>query len=670
MKNFRISLAQRMLPFALLFVLSFPAQISAEEQKTAKDLVKLSLDELLDMTVVTATRTETQLSKVTKSISVVSRKDMEDAQGFFLPEMIDNVPGVYLKRNGGPGRLSSISMRGAGSRFTQFQYNGMPLRDAADTQYTLRAFTQDFYNGSNVDRIEVLKGTNSTLYGSQAMGGVINIITEKWKKGLNYESRIEVGDQTTFMKSDRLAYGEDDYYVDLNLTYIDTDGQRNSGEHDYDYENMGISTGAGVKLGENISLELTSLFFDNSAALNNNTPSLDANLELVKNQAAGDQHLENRIFHLGVFFNHKISPIWDYTLKGAYSETERHYFWSDVSGNQSDYNGDTTYIEMQHNIHPADWLTMIVGFDYEKAAYHSQEPLDQYQGIYDPVYSDYDWYVWDAFFKFQSAFLDETLLFDAGGRYNSPEEFGSEFLWEVSAAYIFDKLNTKIHGHAGTGYRTPSLYESYGGYLFMGELITIGNPDLEPEESVSYEIGVDQFLMEKKINLGITYFRIDFDSLIVYDMSLNKYKNATEAKTEGFESYLYLRPWKYLKLGVAYTHTNPEYKDNATGKWIRKEHFPKNKVNITASLYPTENLTAFCRLNWMSEKIVPLNDTNYNRVRWEEGDVTTLDLAVTYKISENADIWARVENLLDKDYTESGFTMPGRWVYGGVKLSF
>ncbi len=670
MKKIGVLFAVKVSVLISLLALGVASQGLAEENMKTKELIQLSLDELLDTTVVTATRTETPLSKVAKSISVVSQEDMKMSKEAFLPELVDNVPGVFLKRNGGPGRLASISIRGTESRFTQFQYNGMPLRDAADAQYTLRAFIQDFYNGGNVERVEVLRGTNSTLYGSQAMGGVVNIITEKWRDDLCLEFRNEMGTRQTALKSARVAYGTEDYYIDINPMHMDTDGEKNGGEHGYLYENLGISGGAGVKLGKDISLEFSTLFFDNDAALNLNTPSLDANHNLVENQAAGDQHYKNQLYQLGLFLNHELSSIWNYTLRGAVSESERHYFWSETPRDQSNYDGKTRYVEMQHNVSPADWLTLTIGADYEKSDYHSQEPLNKYGGVYDPVSYDYDWDVWDAFCNLHFAFLDESLLFDAGGRYNDHKAFDSKMLWEASAAYIFSKIGTKIHAHVGTGYRTPSLYEVYGGYLLNGQLITIGSQNLEPEESTSYEIGVDQFLMKNRLNVGLTYFRTDFDSLIIYDIMGSCYANGTKAKTEGFEGYVHFKPCKYFKLGAAYTYANPEEKSNLTGEWTRKSHFPKNKLNLTASFYPLENLSAYCRVSWVDEKIVPLYDANFSQVQWKEDSVVTVDMAVSYKVSKHFEVWARAENLLDEDYTEGGFSMPGRWVYGGFRLSF
>ncbi|MEW6664649.1 MAG: TonB-dependent receptor [Thermodesulfobacteriota bacterium] len=624
----------------------------------------------LEPVVVTATRTETPVSQLTKSLSVVSAGEMEEAQQQFLPELIDNTPGVFMRRLGGPGSLTSISIRGAGAQHVQYQYNGIPLKDAADTKSAIHYFIEDLYGGSNLGQIEVLRGSNSVLYGSQAMGGVINMVPDKWIKGFGAEIRNEVGAHNTFTENGRLSYGGESFYVDINPMYVRTDGETNGGPFDYYYENRGFTGGAGVKFAEDMTLEFTSLYYDSDVALSQISPSLDAKGNLVKNMAGKDQHREGLLSQYGMVFTHQVSSLWDYTVKGAYGETERHYFWSAVPGNQSNYDGYTTYLETQHNVYFTDWLTLSLGADYDKADYHGQEPRNPNASNYTPVFYDHDWAAWDFFGQGQFRFLDDSLLFDLGGRHNNHEVFDSKTVGEFSAAYIVKPWGTKFHGHVGTGYRTPSLYEVFGGYLSRGNLITIGNSNLKPEESVSYDLGVEQRFMDEKLTLGFTWFRIDFDDLIIYDTAIKKYKNATEAATEGFESYLDLKPCKWFKLGAAYTYADSEYKDNVTGNWLQKEYLPQNKISASATFIPVEGLNATLRLVWQDEKIVPLYDPTFRAVRWEEPSVVTVDASVSYRFLKHYEVWLRAENLLDKEYSEGGFTMPGTWVYAGLKLTF
>lgn len=645
---------------ALVPLLAVPA--AAEEQSP---LVQKAED-----IVVTASRTETRLQETTKSIDIVDSADREELQQYFLPELLDNEPGIFFRTNGGLGQFSNISIRGAGSQYTQYQYNGMPLRDAADTQTTMQYFIEDMFGGSNLDRVEILKGTNSTLYGSQAMGGVINIIPRKWQSGLSAEWRNEFGPNRSYITNGRVAYGQDKYYVDFNPMYITTDGENYGGPNGYWYDNTGTTFGAGVKPTDKTTLEFSGIFADTDLALGS-TPALDSNGNLVKNQAYADQHREGQMYQVGLNWTQTISSLWDFSLKGSQGATERHYFWSQTNGDQSNYDGETKYVEMQHNLHMSEWLTLNLGADYEQSDYEGREPKNKYAGDYTTANFDESWNSKDAFAQAQLALLERSLFINLGGRYNDHEQFDSEAVWETSVAYLVKATDTKVHAHVGTGYRTPGLYEIYGGYLSGGTLVTVGNPDLQPEESIGYELGVDQSFADGKVRLGATYFKTKFDDMIIFDNLNYRYENASEGENSGVETYVRLQPWKLVRFDLAYTYIDSRYKaDQSATDWTRKEYLPRNKVDFVVTFYPIDKLTLAVDVKWQDEKIVPLYDPSYNKVRWEESDSTTVNLAATYKALQNIDLFARIDNLFDKDYTESAYCMPGFAVYGGMKLHF
>lgn len=622
-----------------------------------------------DTMVITASRTEQKLKEATKSIDVVTSEDRDELEQYYLPQLLDNEPGVFLRSTGGMGQWSNISIRGAGSQYTQYQYNGMPLRDAADTQSTLQYFIEDMYSGADLDRVEILKGTNSVLYGSQAMGGVVNIIPRKWESGLAGSWRNEFGPNSTYITNGHLSYGQDNYYVNFNPMYATTDGEKYGGPNGYWYRNTGATFGGGIKPTDKTTLELTGIFSNSDLALGS-SPSLDAKGNLVKNQAYDDEHRKGSMYQVGLNWKQEISNFWDFTLKGAQGATERHYFWSRTGGDESHYDGRTTYVEMQHNLHVNQWLTFNLGADYEKSIYDGQEPKNKYSGDYSAYSYHESWNSEDVFGQAQLALLDRSLFIDLGGRYNDHEVFGGKSVWETSAAYLFKSTDTKIHGHVGTGYRTPGLYEIYGGYLTSGHLVTVGNPDLQPETSTGYELGVDQGLFSSKVHVGATFFETEFKDMIIFDSLEYRYENASKGRNSGVETYIRVHPWEIVRFDLAYTYIDSRYKDDGDTDWTRKEYMPRNKVDFITTVYPMDKLTMAVDVKWQDQKIVPLYDTSYNKVRWEEDGVVTVNLSATYKLLKNMDLFARIDNLFDKDYTEDGYCMPGFSLYGGVTLHF
>ncbi len=623
----------------------------------------------LEPVVVTVTRVETPLSQVTKSVSVVTSEERDAQEDYFIPGLLDYEPGVYLRRLGGTGQWVHLNIRGVPSQYIQFQYNGFPLKDEADPQGAFTYFLEDLYSPSNMQRIEILKGTQSTLYGSQAMGGVIDIISDKWKRGTGAEVRSEFGEYGTFIENGRFYHGQGSFYIDFNPIYVTSDGEKFGGKYGFWYDNLGFSGGAGFRITPDITLEFTSLYFDSDLALTETTPSLDANGKLVTQTADPDQHREGLSALYGLTMNHAVSSCWNYSIKGSYAETERHYFWTPtVNGNHSNYDGSTGYIETQQNIQVTDWLTLISGLDFKQADYDGREPNNPSNDDYSPVYYKEDWYNWDLFTQASLKFLDESLFLNFGGRFNYPEEFDSKLVGEASAAYLFKQFGTKVHAHVGSGYRTPSLYEVYGGYVWNGYLYTIGNPDLTPEESVGYEVGIEQTLLDKKVTAGLTWFHTDFDSLIQYDGFTMKYVNADEARVQGIETYVDITPWQWLKLNFAYTYVDSKVEDD--GDWVRSTYMPRNKISGLLTLKLPRDLTTSVRVAWQDEKIVPLYDNNWNRVNWEEPSAVTVDTALTYTFLKKYSAFLSVQNLFDEGYTESGYAMPARTFSGGVKLVF
>ena len=623
----------------------------------------------IEPVVVTATRVETPLSQVTKSVSVVTREDRDAQQDYFIPELLDSEPGVYLRQLGGTGQWSHLNIRGVPSQYIQFQYNGFPVKDEADPQGAFTYFLGDLYSPSNMQRVEILKGTQSTLYGSQAMGGVIDLISDKWKRGIGAEVRSEFGEYGTFTENGRFFVGKDSFYIDFDPIYVRSDGPKYGGKHRFWYENFGFSGGAGFRITPDITLEFTSLFNDSDLAMAKTTPKLDSRGNLVTQTADPDQHREGLSALYGLTMNHAVSPCWSYSVKSSYAETQRHYFWTPtVDGNQSNYDGSTGYLETQHNFRVTDWLTLIGGLDFKQAYYDGQEPNNPSKEDYSPVYYKEHWYNWDLFTQASLKLLDESLFLNFGGRFNYPEAFDSKLVGEASAAYLFKQLGTKVHAHVGSGYRTPSLYEIYGGYVWNGTVYTIGNPDLTPEESVGYEVGIDQTLLDKKITVGLTWFRTDFKDLIQYDGFAMKYVNADRARTQGIETYVDITPWRWLKLNFAYTYVDSKVENDED--WTRSTYMPRNKISGLLALKLPHDLTTSVRVAWQDEKIIPLYGPNYSRVNWEEPSAVTVDTALTYTFLKNYSAFLRVQNLLDEDYTESGYAMTGRTFSGGVKLAF
>lgn len=636
----------------------------------------------LQPVVVTATKTAVPVSATTKDVSVVTNQDMQTLQQVSIPGVLDTVPGVTVQNEGGPGQYTNVDIRGLSGEYTQFEFNGFPLRDAADTQESLQFLTNDLFAQSGINRIEVLKGTNSVLYGSSAIGGVVNIIPQKWGCGFTGGLLSEIGPDDTYVENGGVSYGNDKYYINLNPTYITTNGISNGGPNSYWYHNFSFNGSAGVRFGNNMSLEVFNWTSTANLALSSLYPSLNAQLQLIPNQASSTDHLESLINLTGVTLSQEVSPLWDYSIKYAYGDTERHYFQPDVYGGapgSSDLDGTTNWLEMQNNIHAMDWLTLTGGGEFNQASYSNSTPVVAnylWNGSY--TSTSKEWYGYDLFGEAQTAFFDKSLLINAGLRFNDHQNFGSKVVEEASAAYIFKQTGTKIHAAFGTGYRTPSLYEIYGDYVdqYSGRAVTVGNPDLQPERSTSYEAGITQPLFNNMANIDVTWFHIDMNNIIYYSLFQNEYLNGSTGRTYGIEAQINSKPCKYLSFDASYTYAFAQYKPDSTSPWLLQNYIPMNTLAFTGTVYPVDRLRISVKVLWEGDRIVPLYDTNFDQIYWKEPSDVRVDMIANYRILENyegfrdVNLFMKITNLFNEHYTEYGYQMPGQWIWGGVKMDF
>ncbi len=628
--------------------------------------------------VVTATKTEVSVEKITKSVNVITKKDFDDAKEAYLPEFLDNLPGVFVKRNGSAGQFTTVSVRGIPSSYTQFQFNGIPLNDSASTQGDASFFIEDMYIPSNISRVEVLKGTGSSLYGSRAIGGVINILPGKSSQGIHGELSTEYGGKKQFTVKGGVSYGAGDFYINLNPTYVWSEGTTKEGVDDTQfYKNLGLSAMMGYDFGK-IQVDLATLNYKTDLGLGT-TPNLDAALKLVPGgDPVDDKHREGLLSTTGLKVAHRVFDNWDYELKGSYTNTDRHYFWGANSNNKSYFDGEDFIFDMQHNVAVNDFILLSLGADHQIQKLVDKSPTDAKGPDGFPNTGDEDWTVHvhdvkyhtsDVYGLLQVSFLDDMVNLNLGGRFVMPEKFDNQFVYDASSALSLKDLGVKIHAAISSGYRMPSLYELYGGYLSSGVFVVIGDENLEPEKSINYEAGVEYDVLNIA-KTGLTFFYTDFEDKLIYNGAISKYDQAGgEAFSKGFEAFFNARFSSLAKFNLAYTFLKAQYKATKADDFEDAAYTPKHKLTATLTVYPIKNLTTFIRASYRSALNFTLRDPSWTSHDYEEDGVISFDCNVAYKVVEYVDLWLRCENLLGKDYTEGGYQMPGREIYGGLKLS-
>jgi vitamin B12 transporter len=615
----------------VFFVL--PVPVSAQE---GNDTVTM------EEVVVTATRVPTPTEEVGSSITVITAKDIE-AKGYTtVKDVLKGTPGLDVVSSGGPGQSSSIFLRGTNSYHTLVLIDGVEMNDPTGMQ---RGF--DFANLTvdNIERIEVLRGPQSPLYGANAMGGVINIITKKGEGKPEFYLGSEGGSYKTWREFAGAGMGSERVNASVAFSHNSSDGfsaaddDLPGNDEDDKWENTSASARLGFVLSENADLDFIGRFQDGRTHLDHGGGPY---------QDVEDYHVEERkVFTRAQAHVFAFDGLWEQTLAYGFADHDRDYK-DDPLFDDFSYDGKKHEISWQNNLYLHETNTLTMGLEYEK------EEMDDHEDLDESAYT-------------RSVFVQDQVKLGGfsfttiGLRYDDHEEFGSETTFRITQAFLLKDLGTKFKGSCGTGFRAPSLGELYYVNPWGGPG---GNSDLDPEESKGWDIGIEQSLFNNYVNIGVTYFYNDFDDLIIWD---NGYNNVDEAKTRGIESFIKIMPFDDLSVCLNYTYTDTE--DDDGKRLIRR---PLHKAGLNTCYRFLKRGTVNLDILYVGKR----DDSYWDSMTWTTEDIVLDDyilvnLAGSFDICKRLQVFARIENLFDEDYNESyGYGTAGFSAYGGVKVTF
>ncbi|UUP16219.1 TonB-dependent receptor plug domain-containing protein [Nitratireductor thuwali] len=596
--------------------------------------------------VVTPNRMATELSKTG---STVTRMEIEEQSQPLVVDYLAQVPGITLSSAGGPGAEGSLSLRGAPRRYVKTLYNGIDISDPTSTQVQT---SYQYLLSGGIDSIEVLKGSQSTLYGSDAIAGVISLSTlGDIEPGISHLVSGEGGSRGTARGSYGLRAAKGNGRLTFNLLGFHTDGisAAAAGSERDSYDNISADIGGEYRFSENFAVFASGLYIDAEAEFDD---------------AFADPPQDDP-FHTNINRNRQIAgrmgfdlDLMDGRLKNTFAmqgfSLDRSLHSDSTFGPyNADYEGKRLKAEYQGSFEATEWLTLQYGADHERQSASFTDdagslPIDDSvdmtgvwtQGILDPI---------------------ENLTLSLGLRHDEHSSFGGETTYRVAGAYLFADTGTRLHASAGTGFRAPSLYELFAPPLYVGGA-PVGNPDLKPETSTSFDIGVEQRLLDERLVADLTYFQIEIDNLIdcvetaPFECRYAQVPGTTQMR--GVEASFAYAATPWLDLGASYTYTQSEAPDGS-----RSARVPRHTVALTADYRPAEKWT-------ISASGLAALDT-VDTGNYELDDYFLLNAKLAYKPTENTELYLRGENLLDQDYqTARGYGTPGISVFAGFKAKF
>ncbi len=501
--------------------------------------------------VVTATRIATPIDQVASAITVIDAADIEARQQRSLPDVLRDVPGLNLVQTGGEGGQASIFMRGANSNHTKVLVDGIEVSDPSKPS---GAFDFGKFNSADIARVEVLRGPQSGLYGSDAIGGVINVITKSGNGPLSLSAEAEGGSFDTFNQSATVSGSQEAFHYRASLAHLHAGatpvtppellppGQTRNDDF---FDNVTASTKLGYDLADNFDLGFAGRY-DNSVS------RVTGDAFDPMTFASFPSPRQTRIDTLSYAARataHLVLGSIDQTIGLGYSSTVTSDMDPDNGSIPS--SGDRIKLDWQGQVAIADGQTIVLGAETTRDAIHV--PLSA--GITTNA----------GYGELQSSFPGVIGGVDfhnsVSVRYDDNSRFGDRATWHVAPVLAITATDTKLHASYGTGFKAPSLvqlFEDFPAFFFFA------NPNLKPETSEGYDIGLDQTLLG--ITGGVTWFHNDIRNLIATDpVTFSTSINIGRARTQGFEAYLAWQPFETLKLRADYSLYRGPGRDPASG---------------------------------------------------------------------------------------------------------
>ncbi|MBB6469388.1 vitamin B12 transporter [Aminobacter lissarensis] len=604
--------------------------------------------------VVTPNKTPTDKSKVGSKVEVVTKEDIDKQSKTSLTDYLTLVPGVHVAIPGGTGQETSLSVRGADKKYVKTLFNGIDISDPTSTQ--VQTPYQNLLIGG-IGQIEVLKGSQSTLYGSDAIAGVVGVSTLAGiEPGVHHEISGEAGSFGTWRGGYSLTGANDTGKAAFNVYGLSTggisaalvnglpplDSDPNHLEKD-DFRDININFAGEKRINDNLSVFGSALYIRASGGYDDSgNPPTDNELntfKTVQKAARGGFNLD----------------LLDGRLKNAFafqaSDIDRDLNSVSVFGPfDGNFYGVRTKADYQGSFEANEWLTLQYGADYERQSAHA---TDNYgtdtkahfgiggfwgQAVVDPI---------------------ENLTLTAGVRHDEHSEFGGYTTYRITGSYLFSDSGTRLHSSFGTGFRAPSLYELYDPFA--------GNTDLKPEQSISFDAGIEQTLIDGRLVGDLTYFQLNTDNLIDYDYGTSRYVQLPgTTRRNGVEASLAWSATDWLDIGAAYTYTRTRQPDGE-----RRPRIPEHDIALSATVRPAERWTVTGVVHAVlntTDRISPSYAT-FEDVPLD--DYVLVDAKIAYKPTDSTEVYLRGENLLNQKYqVVKGYGAPGIGVFAGFKARF
>ena len=608
-----------------------------------------------DEVVISSSRVSIPKREVGGSVTIINQREIEQSKAITISDVLRIVPGLSVSQSGGLGAITQIRLRGSEANHVLVLVDGIEANDPAGGS----EFNFAHLSPSSIERIEVMRGPQSSIWGSDALAGVINIVTKKGQDVSLLTGSAEAGSNNTINSAVEVSGSVESLNYFFQGSFLDTDGVNVSeqGSEKDGYENNSLTFNSQYTVNESIMFGVNTKYIDATNEFDNASlgPPMDAD-----NKTDVDQFYGKSFVNVSTFNNkwkHKLAI----SLTDTRNENTDTFGKSRTEGEKlkwdylSEINFETDMISNEKH-------KFLFSVEKESERFKQRglvSPFgdpNQTQDITNYGYSgEYRINLWDRMFLSTAVRKDDN------------DDFRNRETYRLTGSYLFPGLGTKLRASYGTGVKNPTFSELFG--FFTGTFV--GNPNLKPEKSEAWEFGIDQALLNDTAHFGMTLFWEDLkDEITTVFFPVNTAINLDgRSERNGVEIYFDSRLGSKASVRGSYTYVDSTQPDE-NGSQEREIRRPRN---IASLIYNYEFIPERGNINLDVNYVDDQIDTDFSSFPFQEvklDDYTLVNINASYQLNESVNMYARINNLLDDNYQDVfGFETLGQAFYAGFKVN-
>jgi iron complex outermembrane receptor protein len=696
------------------------AEVTIPETGTVQQDFTLALAKLTARVVVTASSTAQSTDEVAKAFDVMDASQVDDRREVALAEALRLTPGMRIAQLGGPGALARVQTRGLRTFDTSVLIDGFRFRDVSAPQGDAMGFFGDLMLVDTA-RVEVLRGSGSSLYGTHAIGGVINAVTDSGGGPFHGDWLVENGGLGSFRTNAKLGGGAWNDRLRYTLGGMHWNVRQGVDGND-PYRNSSALASSSLSLTPSRSLSLRLFATDTFTALNVNPAAL-SNLPSTTRVPAiesvtfstslddPDARRAGRFLSTLLSYTEQLSP--RASLRAYYQGLTTRRDNRDGPGGPRFQPRFNTSNRFDGRVDTAQARTdvalarhqLAAGYEFERETYdnlsrdenpivaqrteaqvlvnqasHAVFAQDQWRGLNEKLHLSLSGR-WQRFDLSRPTFRGGAPRYSGVALPNPPRALTGD----VAVGYFSPGTGTKIRAHVGNSYRAPTLYERFGYSFFAGSFSAFGDPRIAPERAISLDGGIDQYLAGSRVRVSATYFYTRLQEVIGFDFSgvinpqtdpygrSSGYRNTGGGLARGLELSGETKPTRKTRLQGSYTYTNADERNSTLiGGSIESIRISRHMATALATQELWRGIEVTMDLFAASDYVFPLF-AGGSRPFVFDGPIK-LDAVIRYRrdFAERTqfEVYTRIENVLNRIYWEDGFRTPKAWAVGGVRFRF